>query len=51
MADEYIGKEAFTKWVKEVYCDPCEAEGRDYHHCRCGSCQYDDMRETNDEKA
>lgn len=40
---KYIEKEAFIKWVEETYCKPCEAEGRDYNHCRCGSCQYDDM--------
>lgn len=40
---EYIEREAFIKWVEETYCKPCEAEGRDYNHCRCGACQYDDM--------
>lgn len=43
MADEYIEKKSFIEWVEETYCKPCEAEGRDYNHCRCGSCQYDDM--------
>ena len=42
MAD-YINREAFIKWVEETYCKPCEADGRDYNHCRCGACQYDDM--------
>ena len=40
---DYIEREAFIKWVEETYCKPCEAEGRDYNHCRCGACQYDDM--------
>lgn len=40
---EYIEREAFIKWVNETYCKPCEAAGRDYNHCRCGACQYDDM--------
>lgn len=40
---EYIEREAFIKWVEETYCKPCEAAGRDYNHCRCGACQYDDM--------
>ena len=40
---DYISREAFIKWVEETYCKPCEAEGRDYNHCRCGACQYDDM--------
>jgi len=40
---EYIERDAFIKWVEETYCKPCEAEKRDYNHCRCGSCQYDDM--------
>jgi hypothetical protein len=40
---EYIEREAFIKWVEETYCKPCEAEKKDYNHCRCGSCQYDDM--------
>lgn len=44
MADEYISKEAFTKWIDETFCKKCEAEKRDYHHCRCGSCEYDYMR-------
>lgn len=43
MANEYIEKKSFIEWVEETYCKPCEAEGRDYNHCRCGSCQYDDM--------
>lgn len=40
---EYIEREAFIKWVEETYCKPCEEAKRDYNHCRCGSCQYDDM--------
>ena len=40
---DYISREAFIKWVEETYCKPCEADGRDYNHCRCGACQYDDM--------
>ena len=40
---EYIEKKSFIEWVEETYCKPCEAEGRDYNHCRCGACQYDDM--------
>ena len=40
---EFIEKEAFIKWVEETYCKPCEEAKRDYNHCRCGSCQYDDM--------
>lgn len=44
MADEYISKEAFTKGIDETFCKKCEAEKRDYHHCRCGSCEYDYMR-------
>ena len=40
---DYISREAFIKWVEETYCKPCESEGRDYNHCRCGACQYDDM--------
>ena len=40
---EYIEKEAFTKWIDEAYCKPCEEAKRDYNHCRCGACQYDDM--------
>ena len=40
---DYISREAFIKWVEETYCKPCESEGRDYNHCRCCACQYDDM--------
>lgn len=40
---EYIEREAFVKWVEETYCKPCEKDKRDYNHCRCGACQYDDM--------
>ena len=40
---DYISREAFIKWAEETYCKPCEADGRDYNHCRCGACQYDDM--------
>lgn len=40
---EYIEKEKFIKWVDDTYCKPCEEAKRDYNHCRCGSCQYDDM--------
>lgn len=40
---EYIEREAFIKWIEGTYCKPCEEAKRDYNHCRCGSCQYDDM--------
>lgn len=41
--NDYISRDAIVKWVEKTYCKPCEKEKRDYNHCRCGACQYDDM--------
>ena len=33
--------------IYQKYCVPCEAEGRDYGHCRCDICQHgEEIRET-----
>lgn len=42
---EYIDREAFKKSIKERYCKPCKAEGRDHSECLCHVCWVDYMLE------
>lgn len=40
---ECIEREATIKRIKEVYCKPCKAEGKDHNGCWCRACWVDDM--------
>lgn len=40
---DYINREAFIADIEKRYCEPCEAEGKDYNHVRRRACWVDDM--------
>ena len=37
-----IDADALEERVKRCYCEPCEAEKRDYNHVRCRACEAGD---------
>ena len=46
MANEQrlIDANALCKGIEKRYCEPCKAEGKDYHEVACRACWVDDMR-------
>lgn len=37
-----IDADALREQIERCYCDPCEAEKRDYNHVRCRACEAGD---------
>ena len=37
-----IDADALREQIERCYCDPCEAEKRDYDHVRCRACEAGD---------
>ena len=46
MANEkrLIDANALVDGIEKRYCEPCKAEGKDYHEVACRACWVDDMR-------
>ena len=41
---QLIDAKALCNDIEKRYCEPCKAEGKDYHEVACRACWVDDMR-------
>ena len=44
MSKRLIDANALIADIAKRYCEPCKAEGKDYHEVACRACWVDDMR-------